>query len=63
MIETVILDNLVDATNKAYELSCEGDVILLSPSSASWDQYKCFEDRGIEYKNAVQKIGESNENS
>ena len=30
-----------------------GDVILLSPACASWDQYKCFEDRGTEYKTIV----------
>ena len=58
MIETVVLDNLIDATNKAYELSSKGDVILLSPSSASWDQYKCFEDRGTEYKETIAKLGE-----
>ena len=56
MIETVVLDNLVDATNKAYELSSEGDVILLSPSSASWDQYKECEVRGAEFKQLVQEL-------
>ena len=36
---------LKDATLKAYEISQENDVILLSPASASWDQYKQCEDR------------------
>lgn len=58
MIETVVVDNLCEATSKAYELSSENDVILLSPASASWDQYKCFEDRGTEFKNEVLKLGE-----
>jgi len=58
MIETVVVDNLREATSKAYELSSENDVILLSPASASWDQYKCFEDRGTEFKNEVLKLGE-----
>ena len=52
-IKSVVVDNLIDATNKAYEDSLEGDVILLSPACASWDQYKCFEDRGNEYKKTV----------
>lgn len=58
MIETVVVDNLREAVSKAYELSSENDVILLSPASASWDQYKCFEDRGTEFKNEVLKLGE-----
>ena len=42
MIETVVVDTLCEAVDKAYDSSGSGDVILLSPSSASWDQYKCF---------------------
>ena len=58
MIETVVVDRVTEAASKAYENSNEGDVILLSPASASWDQYKCFEDRGTEYKEHVIKLGE-----
>lgn len=32
---------------------CSGDVVLLSPGSASWDQYAKFEDRGEEFKAIV----------
>ena len=45
-----------DATLKAYEISQENDVILLSPASASWDQYKQCEDRGAEFKNIVNNL-------
>jgi len=63
MIEVKVVETLTEAVNKAYELSSEEDIILLSPASASWDQYKCFEDRGKEYKNIINRIGENNENS
>ena len=49
-------EHLKDATLKAYEISQEHDVILLSPASASWDQYKQCEDRGAEFKNIVNNL-------
>ena len=49
-------ENLKEATTKAYEVSNENDVILLSPSCASWDQYKCMEDRGNEFKRIVNNL-------
>ncbi len=61
MIETIVKDNLHDAVFTAYEKSHQGDIILLSPASASWDQYKCFEDRGMEYKECINELG-GNEN-
>lgn len=52
-IKCIVKDNLIDATNVAYENAEEDNIILLSPACASWDQYKCFEDRGNEFKNTV----------
>lgn len=63
MIETKVVDTVKDAVESAYRLSSSGDVILLSPASASWDQYKCFEDRGTEYKEKVLSLGEKDENN
>ncbi|MGM9986608.1 MAG: UDP-N-acetylmuramoyl-L-alanine--D-glutamate ligase [Bacillaceae bacterium] len=40
------VNNLEEAVNEAYGLSEEGDVVLLSPACASWDQFKTFEQRG-----------------
>ena len=59
-IDCLVFDNLKQATLKAYEISNENDVILLSPSCASWDQYKCMEDRGNDFKNIINSIKSSN---
>lgn len=51
-----ICTSLEIATKNAYSKSDENDVILLSPACASWDQYKCFEDRGNEFKRVVEEL-------
>jgi UDP-N-acetylmuramoylalanine--D-glutamate ligase len=33
-----------------------GEAVLLSPASASWDQYDKFETRGNEFKKLVEKL-------
>jgi UDP-N-acetylmuramoylalanine--D-glutamate ligase len=56
-IETIKrVDNVEQAAFVAYELSERGDIILLSPACASWDQYKTFEQRGDMFVNAVHKL-------
>ncbi|MEI4831122.1 UDP-N-acetylmuramoyl-L-alanine--D-glutamate ligase [Bacillus sp. FJAT-53711] len=50
------VDNVEQAVQEAYALSEEGDVILLSPACASWDQFKTFEERGDMFIQAVHKL-------
>lgn len=52
-VECGVFNNLIEATNSCHEKAVSGDVVLLSPACASWDQYKAFEDRGNEFKNTV----------
>ena len=37
------------------DISTPGDIVLLSPACASWDQYDKFEDRGDEFKKLVRE--------
>ena len=48
--------DIEEATKKAYEVSKEGDTILLSPACASWDQFKNFEIRGNRYKEVINNL-------
>ncbi len=50
------VDNVEKAVPEAYRYSESGDVILLSPACASWDQYKTFEVRGDIFIEAVHKL-------
>ena len=56
-IKCIVHNTLEEATNEAFKYAESGNVVLLSPACASWDQYKCFEDRGTEFKELVKKLG------
>ena len=55
-IKCTMVNNLAEAVDAANKESVSGDVVLLSPAAASWDQYKCFEDRGDEFKKLVKEL-------
>ena len=58
-INCIVHETLEESINEAFKNAITGDIVLLSPACASWDQYKCFEDRGTEFKNLVKKLKEN----
>ena len=52
----VSTDKMVDAVKSAYEISKQGDIVLLSPACASFDLFKNYEERGNSFKNQVRKL-------
>ena len=54
--DVYVYEHLSDAFDKAKEIAQSGDVVLLSPASASWDQYKECEVRGAEFKQKVMDL-------
>ncbi len=60
-IPTYSFEFLKDGFQKCVEIAKSGDIVLLSPASASWDQYKECEIRGDEFKEYVNKLKEKNE--
>jgi len=51
-----VVKNVEEAVPVAFSLSEVGDVILLSPACASWDQYKSFEIRGDKFIEAIENL-------
>ena len=47
---------LNEAMNKIKKDNIKKGVVLLSPASASWDQYDKFETRGEEFKNIAKSM-------
>lgn len=52
----VEVDNMTNAVRTAQRLAEKGDTVLLSPACASFDLFENYEDRGKQFKNAVQNL-------
>lgn len=55
-IQIYYCSNMQEAVNVAHEIAKQGDVVLLSPASASFDLYKNFADRGNQFKKCVEEL-------
>ncbi len=57
VVDTIIeVRSATDAVKSAQKLSEKGDNVLLSPACASFDLFKNYEDRGTQFKNAVEYL-------
>ncbi|MGN1304750.1 MAG: UDP-N-acetylmuramoyl-L-alanine--D-glutamate ligase [Oscillospiraceae bacterium] len=50
------VETMEEAVEKAREIAKSGDIVTLSPASASFDHYKNFEERGKHYKGIVNAL-------
>ncbi len=48
---------LQDAVKLSFQKTAKGEIVLLSPGCASFDQFKNFEDRGIKFTQWVRELG------
>lgn len=55
-IKTIHVEDVKEAVKVAFQHSNQGDVILLSPACASWDQYRTFEERGDMFVHTVHTL-------
>ena len=56
--EVIFVNSMEEAVATAYGYADEGDIVTLSPASASFDLYPNFEVRGKHYKELVGKLGQ-----
>jgi UDP-N-acetylmuramoylalanine--D-glutamate ligase len=56
-VEVVHAETLENALRKANAVAVPGDVVLLAPACASFDQFKNYEQRGQVFKEIVRALG------
>ena len=63
--KTVIVNNIFEATKVAYKEAINGDYVILSPSSASFDMFENYKERAEKFKEAIRGLenGKFEENS
>jgi UDP-N-acetylmuramoylalanine--D-glutamate ligase len=56
MIPFYEISDMIDAVKQAYALAQPDGIVLLSPACASFDLYKNYEDRGNQFRDAVNNL-------
>lgn len=51
-----VIDDFAEAVQKAHDLAQPGDIVILSPASASFDKFKNFMVRGDTFKKLVNEL-------
>lgn len=62
-IDVAEAEDLADAVDVARSLAERGDVVLLSPACASFDEFSGFEERGRVFKELVAALGRDAESA
>lgn len=57
-VPTERLETLAEAVARAAKLAVPGDIVLLAPACASFDQFENFEHRGRVFKEQVRQLGQ-----
>lgn len=52
----IVTEDLPSALEAALQVAVPGDTVLLSPTTSSFDQYSCFEERGDHFKKLVNAL-------
>lgn len=52
----LLVENMAEAVQQARVAAEPGDIVLLSPASASWDMYPSYEVRGDEFRCLVREL-------
>lgn len=55
-INIIRVSTMEEAVKKAHEIAVCGDVVSMSPASASFDMYRDFEERGNHFKQLVNEL-------
>jgi UDP-N-acetylmuramoylalanine--D-glutamate ligase len=56
IVKTSIAPTLREAIEVAYQHSSPGDIVLLSPGCASFDEFSGYKERGIFFQNVVKNL-------